>query len=45
MKFGLMCQLQMPRPWKPDAEQQAYRNFLDQAVAAEQAGFDYVWVT
>lgn len=45
MKFGLMCQLQMPRPWRADAEQQAYRNFLDQAVAAERAGFDYVWVT
>ncbi len=45
MKFGLMCQLQMPKPWSAQAEQEAYRNFLDQAVAAEQAGFDYVWVT
>ena len=45
MKFGLMCQIQMPRPWDEDAERHAYRNALDQAVAAERAGFDYFWIT
>ena len=45
MKFGLMCQLQMPRPWSADAEQQAYRNFLDQAVAAQAAGAGVMPIT
>jgi alkanesulfonate monooxygenase SsuD/methylene tetrahydromethanopterin reductase-like flavin-dependent oxidoreductase (luciferase family) len=45
VKFGLMTQIQMPRPWGPDAEVQAYRNAITQAVAAEAAGFDYFWTT
>lgn len=45
MKFGLMCQIQMPRPWRPDAEQTAYRSALDHVVAAEAAGFTHLWVT
>ena len=45
MKFGLMTQIQMPRPWGPDAEVHAYRNAIDQVVAAEAAGFSHFWVT
>lgn len=45
MKFGLMTQIQMPRPWGPNAEVEAYRNAIAQAVAAEAAGFDYFWTT
>lgn len=45
MKFGLMSQIQIPRPWEPNAEADAYRNLLDQSVAGEAAGFDYVWLT
>ena len=45
MKFGLMTQIQMPRPWQPDAELHAYRNAIDQVVAGEAAGFGYFWVT
>lgn len=45
MKFGIMTQLQMPRPWGPNAELNAYHNMLDQAVAAEAAGFGYFWLT
>ncbi|MCX7382588.1 MAG: LLM class flavin-dependent oxidoreductase [Alphaproteobacteria bacterium] len=45
MKFGLMTQIQMPRPWTPDAEVHAYRNAIDQVVAAEGAGFSHFWVT
>ena len=40
-----MTQLQMPRPWGPDAELHAYNNMLDQAEAGETAGFDYFWLT
>ncbi len=45
MKFGIMTQLQMPRPWGPNAELTTYRNMLDQAEAAERAGFQYFWLT
>ncbi|MBV9735985.1 MAG: LLM class flavin-dependent oxidoreductase [Acidisphaera sp.] len=45
MKFGLMTQVQMPRPWGEQAELRAYENAITQAVAAEQAGFAYYWVT
>ncbi len=45
MKFGLMTQIQMPRPWGENAERLAYRHAIDQAVAAEGAGFDYFWMT
>ena len=45
MKFGLMTQIQMPRPWEPNAEVSAYRNAVTQAVAAEAAGFSHFWTT
>lgn len=45
MKFGIMTQIQMPRPWSETSERQAYWNALDQGVAAEGAGFEYFWIT
>lgn len=45
MKFGLMTQIQMPRPWTETTEREAFWNNLDQAVAAEAAGFDHFWIT
>jgi len=45
MKFGIMTQIQMPRPWTEVTERNAYWNALDQGVAAEQAGFEYFWIT
>jgi alkanesulfonate monooxygenase SsuD/methylene tetrahydromethanopterin reductase-like flavin-dependent oxidoreductase (luciferase family) len=45
VKFGLMTQLQIPRPWEQNAELNAYRNLVDQAVAGEAAGFHYFWLT
>ena len=45
MKFGLMTQIQMPRPWSDDTELNAYHNAIDQAVAGEAAGFDHYWIT
>jgi alkanesulfonate monooxygenase SsuD/methylene tetrahydromethanopterin reductase-like flavin-dependent oxidoreductase (luciferase family) len=45
VKFGLMTQLQIPRPAVPHAEQDAYENAIEQAVAGEDAGFDYYWLT
>ncbi len=45
MKFGLMTQIQMPRPWPDGAEPLAYAHMLEQAEAAEGAGFEYFWIT
>lgn len=45
MKFGLMTQIQMPRPWGPDPELHAYRNAIAQAEAADGAGFSHFWIT
>jgi alkanesulfonate monooxygenase SsuD/methylene tetrahydromethanopterin reductase-like flavin-dependent oxidoreductase (luciferase family) len=45
LKFGLMTQIQMPRPWPEDAEPLAYAHMLEQAETAEAAGFDYFWIT
>jgi len=45
VKFGIMSQIQMPRPWGEDAEVRAYRNAIAQAEAADRAGFHYCWLT
>ena len=45
MKFGLMTQIQIPRPWKPTSEREAYWNALEQGVVAEACGFEYYWIT
>lgn len=45
MKFGLMTQIQMPRPWGVDPEMHAYHNAIAQAEAGEAAGFSHFWIT
>ena len=40
-----MTQIQMPKPWPPGAELAAYANAIDQAAAADAAGFGYFWIT
>ena len=45
MKFGLMTQIQMPRPWTETTEREGFWHAIDQVVAAEAAGFDYFWIT
>jgi alkanesulfonate monooxygenase SsuD/methylene tetrahydromethanopterin reductase-like flavin-dependent oxidoreductase (luciferase family) len=45
MKFGMMTQLQMPRPWGPNSERDTYHHMIEQAVASEAAGFEYFWLT
>ena len=45
MKFGLMTQLQMPRPWEHGAERDAFHNAIAQAQAGEARGFEYFWIT
>lgn len=47
MKFGLMTQLQIPKPWPEgvDVDYRAHWDALEEAVLGEQAGFDYFWIT
>ncbi len=45
MKFGLLSQIQVPRPWGETTERQTYWDNLDHAVAAEAAGFSHFWLT
>ena len=45
MKFGLMAQIQLPRPWTETSEREAYWNALEQAAHGESVGFDYFWLT
>ena len=45
VKFGYFSQLQMPRPWRENAEALLYQEAMDQAVYAEAVGFDYYWQT
>jgi alkanesulfonate monooxygenase SsuD/methylene tetrahydromethanopterin reductase-like flavin-dependent oxidoreductase (luciferase family) len=45
MKFGLMAQIQMPRPWTATSEREAYWNALSEAEQGEAVGFDYFWLT
>jgi alkanesulfonate monooxygenase SsuD/methylene tetrahydromethanopterin reductase-like flavin-dependent oxidoreductase (luciferase family) len=47
VKFGLIAQMQAPRPW-PDLENVDHRihwDTLAEAVLAEEVGFDYYWAT
>lgn len=45
MKFGIMTQIQVPRPWTEVSERNGFWNALEQGVAAEAAGFEYFWIT
>lgn len=43
MQFGMFFELQLPRPWRPDSEQELVSNALEWAVRGEAAGIDYAW--
>jgi alkanesulfonate monooxygenase SsuD/methylene tetrahydromethanopterin reductase-like flavin-dependent oxidoreductase (luciferase family) len=43
MKFGLIYELQMQKPWDENQEYKTYHEALDQIELADQVGFDYVW--
>lgn len=45
MQFGLMAQIQIPRPWDETTEREAFWNAVEQAAHAEAVGFDYYWLT
>jgi alkanesulfonate monooxygenase SsuD/methylene tetrahydromethanopterin reductase-like flavin-dependent oxidoreductase (luciferase family) len=43
MKFGVFFELSVPTPLSRAGEQQAYANALEQAVLADELGFDSAW--
>jgi alkanesulfonate monooxygenase SsuD/methylene tetrahydromethanopterin reductase-like flavin-dependent oxidoreductase (luciferase family) len=43
MKFGLLYEIQIPKPWTPGIERQYYNDVIDQVVRAEQLGWEHVW--
>jgi alkanesulfonate monooxygenase SsuD/methylene tetrahydromethanopterin reductase-like flavin-dependent oxidoreductase (luciferase family) len=43
MRFALFYEIPVARPWDEDSEMRAYQNTLEQAVAAEQFGWDAFW--
>lgn len=46
VKFGYFSQLQMPKPWKSEnAEYELFWNSMQEAIHAEEVGFDYYWET
>jgi len=43
-RFGLHNEIQIPRPWGPRTEYEAFKHTVDQAVLADQVGFEW-WST
>ena len=43
MKFGIFYEMQLPRPWAADSEQQLFQDALTQIETADQLGYDYAW--
>lgn len=43
MKFGIFCEISVPRPWTRDAERQAYLDALEHVRLADELGFDQAW--
>jgi alkanesulfonate monooxygenase SsuD/methylene tetrahydromethanopterin reductase-like flavin-dependent oxidoreductase (luciferase family) len=43
MRFGLIYELQLPRPWDAESEHRMVQHALVEVEAADRLGFDYVW--
>ena len=43
MRFGLIYELQLPRPWQADSEHRMVQHALAEVEVADRLGFDYVW--
>jgi alkanesulfonate monooxygenase SsuD/methylene tetrahydromethanopterin reductase-like flavin-dependent oxidoreductase (luciferase family) len=43
MRFGLIYELQLPRPWEADSEHRMVQHALAEVEVADRLGFDYVW--
>jgi alkanesulfonate monooxygenase SsuD/methylene tetrahydromethanopterin reductase-like flavin-dependent oxidoreductase (luciferase family) len=43
MKFGMMYELQLPKPWDSEAEYRIVQEATEQVVLADQLGIDHAW--
>jgi len=43
MRFGLLYEHQLPRPWHEDSEHELFHEALAQVELADRLGIDYVW--
>ena len=43
MKFGLMYELQIPKPWDADSEYRTIMEATEQVVLADKLGIDHAW--
>ena len=43
MRFGLLYELQLPRPWLEMSEHKLFQDALSEVEAADRLGYDYVW--
>ncbi len=43
MKFALIYQVQIPKPWTQESEYVRFREIIDQVTFAEEMGFESVW--
>ena len=43
LKFDIFCEIQRAEPWPADHEASLFRETLEQAEAADAAGFDVWW--
>jgi alkanesulfonate monooxygenase SsuD/methylene tetrahydromethanopterin reductase-like flavin-dependent oxidoreductase (luciferase family) len=43
MKFGIIYELQMQKPWDENQEHKTYHDALEQIELADKMGFDYAW--
>lgn len=43
MKFGLLYEMQLPRPWSEDDEYNLFQNALTEVEEADRLGYDNIW--
>ena len=43
MRFGMLYELQLPKPWEQDSELRLVNNAIDQCVLGDKLGIDYAW--
>jgi alkanesulfonate monooxygenase SsuD/methylene tetrahydromethanopterin reductase-like flavin-dependent oxidoreductase (luciferase family) len=43
MRFGLIYELQLPKPWDAESEHRLVQQALTEVEAADRLGYDYVW--
>ncbi|MEM7001160.1 MAG: LLM class flavin-dependent oxidoreductase [Pseudomonadota bacterium] len=43
MRFGMLYELQLPKPWAEDSELNLVHDAIDQCVLGDKLGIDYAW--